>query len=308
MKYRRYRLLRQPTKLTESIKKFAKENGADLIGIAPVERFKNAPPMRHPEDLLPGAKSVIVAAIRYPLSGVLRIGQPPAYALPSIAYAKAMCESLEGIALNLMRYLEDKDFRALAVPVTWPTSWRVRPYEEMNSPLQGMFSHRHAAVAAGLGQFGKHTLVLTPQFGPRQRFISVITDAKLTPDPMYEGKPLCPEECNTCVNSCPLHCLNKDKQVSCEIGDKKFKYPKLDIMRCAWVEQYRLAQVDGLEFYGLKHHKDPPEEITYEKIDNAIKEAMESDRLQYSGPNGMTDTLGKCLRVCCELFEKRRKS
>ena len=293
--------------LKKEIKAFVKKEGADLVGIAPVERFKNAPPMRHPEDLLPKAKSVIVAAIRYPRSGILRIGKSPAYALPSIAYAKAMCEGLEKIALNLMRYLEDKGYNALAVPVTWPTSWRVRPYKDMDTPLQAMFSHRHAAVAAGLGQFGKHTLVLTPQFGPRQRFISVITDAKLTPDPMYEGESLCPEECNACVKACPLHCLNKDESVSCKIADKYFKYPKLDIIRCAWVEQYRLAQVDGLEFYGIKYHKEPPEKITYKKIDKAIKEAMGMDRLQYSGPNGMTDTLGECLRVCSELFEKRRK-
>jgi len=30
-------------KLTEEVKNYARELGADLVGIAPVERFKNAP-------------------------------------------------------------------------------------------------------------------------------------------------------------------------------------------------------------------------------------------------------------------------
>ncbi len=292
----------------ETVKETARRSGADLVGIASVERFTDAPPMRKPEDLMPGAKSVIVAAVRYPLEGVLRIGKPPAYALPSTAYAGAMCRKLERISLDMMSWLEDRGARAMSTPVTWPGSWRVRPYKEMKEPLQGMFSHRHAAVAAGLGVFGKHTLTLTPQFGPRQRFISVITDAELPADPMYSGSELCPANCHACIKACPLHSLDPSQPVSLKIGGREFSYPKLDFMRCAWVEQYRLAAVDGQEFYGCKFSEMPPEgEIKYEDVDRAIQNMMKTDRLQYSGPNGVTDTLGECLRRCVEVFEARKK-
>ena len=124
------------------VKAVVKETGADLVGIASVDRFSEAPPMRRPEDLLPGTRSVIVAAIRYPLDGVRRIGEPPAYALPSIDYDGAMCRKLEDISLHVMRWLEDRRASALSAPVTWPIGWRVRPYKDMEQPLQAMFSHQ----------------------------------------------------------------------------------------------------------------------------------------------------------------------
>jgi epoxyqueuosine reductase QueG len=54
----------------------------------------------------------------------------------------------------------------------------------------GPFSHRHAATRAGLGEFGYNNIVLTPQFGPRQRFNSIITEAVLVPDPLID-RPIC---------------------------------------------------------------------------------------------------------------------
>ena len=47
-------------------KDMTKELGADMVGIASVDRFEGAPPWHGPLELLPTAKSVIVAAIRIP--------------------------------------------------------------------------------------------------------------------------------------------------------------------------------------------------------------------------------------------------
>jgi epoxyqueuosine reductase QueG len=66
----------------------------------------------------------------------------------------------------------------------------------------GPFSHRHAATRAGLGEFGYNNIVLTPQFGARQRFSSIITDAELVPDPLAE-KPIClRDSCMLCIKAC----------------------------------------------------------------------------------------------------------
>ena len=68
----------------------------------------------------------------------------------------------------------------------------------------GALSLRHCAVAAGLGQFGWHSIVLTPEFGPRNRFGAVLTTLKLKPDPMMSGKRLCDfEHCHVCEKVCP---------------------------------------------------------------------------------------------------------
>ena len=68
--------------------------------------------------------------------------------------------------------------------------------------FRGVISHRHAAIRAGLGVFGKNNLVLTKEFGPRQRFCTVLTDAELVPDPLIE-EDLC-MGCITCREGCPV--------------------------------------------------------------------------------------------------------
>ena len=58
-----------------------------------------------------------------------------------------------------------------------------------------------------MGVRGKVGVVLTPQFGPRQRWISIITTAPLNPDPEFEGE-LCldriePGKCGEkCIKAC----------------------------------------------------------------------------------------------------------
>ena len=49
---------------TSEVKRFALEKGADLVGIASVERFREYPQDRQPEQLLKNAKSVIVVGVR----------------------------------------------------------------------------------------------------------------------------------------------------------------------------------------------------------------------------------------------------
>lgn len=49
--------------LTKEVKKITREMGAEMVGIASVERFKNAPLMLSPKGLLPTAKSVVVAGV-----------------------------------------------------------------------------------------------------------------------------------------------------------------------------------------------------------------------------------------------------
>ena len=65
--------------LTDRVKNLAIELGADLVGVAPVERFKNAPLRMSPKGLLPGARSVVVAAIHHPDACIELDGEPTAH-------------------------------------------------------------------------------------------------------------------------------------------------------------------------------------------------------------------------------------
>ena len=77
------------------------------------------------------------------------------------------------------------------------------PFRYTNGP----FSHRHAATRAGLGEFGYNNIVLTPEFGPRQRFNSLITEAELVPDPLI-SEPIClRDSCRLCLQACYMDAI-----------------------------------------------------------------------------------------------------
>ena len=70
------------------------------------------------------------------------------------------------------------------------------------------------AVQAGLGEYGKHGLVITPEFGSSVRFGKIFTDMPLTPDkPVRFGvKEMC-QTCKACSKACPSKAI-PDKEPS----------------------------------------------------------------------------------------------
>jgi epoxyqueuosine reductase QueG len=101
---------------------------------------------------------------------------------------------LGDIAYEVARFLEDHNWEAMPFAVG-----------SDQKTLFGDISHKHVAFAAGLGEFGLNNLLLTPEYGPRVRFASVLTDAPLEPDPPFNGT-LC-DKCGECVKICPCGAL-----------------------------------------------------------------------------------------------------
>ena len=80
---------------------------------------------------------------------------------------------------------------------------RYSPFRYTNGPI----SHRHVATRAGLGEFGYNNIVLTPQFGPRQRFNSIVTEAALVADPLMQ-EPICLRDaCRLCLKACYMDAI-----------------------------------------------------------------------------------------------------
>ena len=65
----------------------------------------------------------------------------------------------------------------------------------------GIYQHKSAAVAAGLGWIGKSALFVSPVFGPRVRLATVLTDMPL-PAGLPPMEPRC-GDCRRCVEACP---------------------------------------------------------------------------------------------------------
>ncbi len=183
--------------LTASVKEMAHNLGADLVGVAKAESFTEAPKGHRPQELLREARSVIVMAIHL-LDASLEYAPNREY---SITYSVANRE-LNRIAFRIARFLQDKGYRALQVPAS-------PPYDVSRN--MGDLSHRHAGYLAGLGVFGKNSLLLSTKFGPRIRLVSVITDAPLTADKPLDLD-LC-KECDKCIRACPVEALKGERIV-----------------------------------------------------------------------------------------------
>ncbi|MFC1920765.1 hypothetical protein ACFLYQ_03460 [Chloroflexota bacterium] len=184
---------------SNEMKSLVKELGADIVGIASVDRFEGAPKGHSPQDLLPGAKSVIVAGIRIPDTVVEYdkyhlMQEEMTQEMAAGAYMEqfymlmghyTLDSLLNTMAVKLANRIEiDTGLRALPTPDTVNTGLG----QGVKGKLFGFFSLRHAATRAGLGEFGFNGLVQTPQFGPRVRFVSVITELELEADPLITEK------------------------------------------------------------------------------------------------------------------------
>lgn len=110
----------------------------------------------------------------------------------SITYQVANLE-LDRSAFHVAKYLQGQGHRALQVPAS-------PPYDLKRN--RGDLSHRHAAQRAGIGVFGKNSLLLSPEFGPRIRLTSVVTDAALEPSVPLDVD-LC-GGCDICLHACPV--------------------------------------------------------------------------------------------------------
>lgn len=86
--------------------------------------------------------------------------------------------------------------------------------------------HKSLAMLAGLGSYGKNSLIISEKHGPWLRFGVVVTDAPLRPDKPLE-RDLC-GRCMRCVRACPANALEKPYAVDpdrCLVGAGELENP-----------------------------------------------------------------------------------
>lgn len=226
----------------EKIKDLAKSLGMNMCGISSIDRFKTSPEGKHPCDVLPGCKSVIVVGVRL-LDGVIqanfRAFEDGREHLKGIygTYGYTIMPNFEltYVCYTIARYIEE-NAGVLATPCsTGP----------MTNGMQ--ISIRHAAVAAGLGQFGYMGIVLTPEFGPRNRFGVILTTLDLEPDQMYDGPDLC-TKCGICAKVCPTGAIaapGTAKLEHVEMGGKEYDYTLVHFAKCRKALQAMTKELGG---------------------------------------------------------------
>ncbi|NWF55227.1 MAG: epoxyqueuosine reductase [Syntrophaceae bacterium] len=213
--------------LTKELKKFSLSRGADLVGIA---------------DLVPARDFILsqgpgwVGQFPRAVSMGIRLNdwivdshtpdEPRRQSLYWHHVYEVVTQSLDFLAYDVTRWLAGRGLQALPVPGSTPYDF---------DRLLGTFSHKLAAHLAGLGWIGKSCLLLTEEFGPRVRFVSVLTDA-----PLEAGSPIDKPcgRCHACIDACPVKAFT-----GVEFNPQEGREARFDVFKCS---EYRREHPCGL--------------------------------------------------------------
>ena len=181
------------TDLEQCLKLLVYQGGGDLFGVADLDPPRKFVPAQGGETLGKFHRAVSIAI---QLSDVIVDQHSPNEKREDSLYwhhvYQVVTPALDFLAQRICRKLQAEGYRAFPVPASMPYN---------RETLRSIFSHKLAAHLAGLGWIGKSCLLITPQFGPRVRVVTILTDAPLSP-----GIPLNKKcgKCQTCVLTCPI--------------------------------------------------------------------------------------------------------
>ena len=178
---------------SKKVKEILKSLGADICGIASIDRFGDAPEGYHPLDVLPTCKSVISFGVRFPV-GALGCKTSAVYT----RVRNSITPKMDAIALDFCIEMEKNGIVCVPIP-TNESEWDAK-----TNRWRSVISQKHAAQAAGLGTIGRHSLLITPEFGSMVWLGCVLCEEELEPDTLKES--LC-SNCNLCVEACPVNAL-----------------------------------------------------------------------------------------------------
>jgi epoxyqueuosine reductase len=199
-------------RLRKEIIRQSKALGVGIIGFAPVERWeqqKETTPEYYPQNIFSFTHTVIVLGIPILI--------PMLETTPSIVYSELYNTTnrlLDDIAYKLSVYLNSKGQKAVFFPREGYGDISVL----VNKPVAA-FSHVLAAKYAGLGTIGYNHTLLTKEYGPRVRFVSVLTDADIAPDEIIT-KDLC-IQCELCKECCPTSAFKTREGIIADMDKEK---------------------------------------------------------------------------------------
>lgn len=178
-------------KMSNEIKHVAKFFGADLCGVTDMDerwlyasRIDTRDFSEAPNELPKGMTSVIV--LGHEMDAGLVATYPSA--LAGAATGREYSHEAS-VVMQLAAYIRNLGYEAVA---SMNDTGLVIPY----------------AVKAGLGEYARNQLVITPEFGPRLRFSKIFTNMPLAHDtPEPKGVKAFCDICTKCAAACPVKAL-----------------------------------------------------------------------------------------------------
>ena len=181
--------------LEAQLRTLALSLGADYFGIADLSSAHDAILAQGGERVARYPMAIAIGiGLQDSLVDLLRDKDPEGAIVYKHNSYDVINQMLDQIGIRVANELQRAGHSAFPVPASKRTD---------DENICGIFSQKLAAHLAGLGWIGKSCLLITPDHGPRVRWVSILTDAPLHPT----GSPIEPRcgDCTACVNICPQH-------------------------------------------------------------------------------------------------------
>jgi len=222
--------------LSQKIQQLGDIHAIDFIGVAAISKFKN-----EIESL-----------------GGLLIGDFPRALSVGIILPKSIVNLLEdrNAYENVLQYKTHAydiinhrldNFASIISSIIQKSGYKVMPIpaaERIDSDrVCASISHKITARLAGFGWIGKNCLLINPDYGPRIRWTTVLTDA-----PFEENQIIMENRCGTCsqcVKSCPAQAIKGRNFIEHESRELR-----LDVSKCENYYQ-ELKNSKRLEICGM---------------------------------------------------------
>jgi len=184
------------TILSGKIRNLADSNGIDALGFAEASEFKdyvlNRSKRRDPKLSLPDAKTIIIAGV-YIGGLTLPAWKNPWYGRTSRLYLSEFFFDVVKPLEPLVNFLKNEGYQAIAC--------------DGSSKEGSILPLKLAAIRAGLGWQGKHSLLISKKYGTFLALGGVITNADLEHDTKEESNRC--HKCDKCQKACPLAALGQ---------------------------------------------------------------------------------------------------
>ncbi len=193
----------------------------DLIGVMSVDKSDNKHFKQGIKTLLPGAKSAVILAVEVAKETLAMVFHPRKYLGRAVTgeilepHFVWVTNKLENANNEIATILRKDGYPSLALPS--------RGLPMKPASLMALLDYCHIAVEAGMGTIGHHSILITPEFGPRVRLGCLLTEAPIEPTVRKEEKDEC-IHCYGCVDICPVEAIKHP--------DKTGKFYEVDLMRC----------------------------------------------------------------------------
>jgi epoxyqueuosine reductase QueG len=189
----------------------AEAENVPVLGIGPAAKMADELPGHRPEDLLPGAQSLICFGIPVPR----QVYRMPMYGVETVWRTQNLLyRRLDTLSARFAALLEENG--ACAVPIYGCLPMGINDKGE----VVGYLNQIRMGEVTGIGVIGRNGLLIHSRYGARLMLGGVVTTAALPtmkyPDADERG---CPPDCRICAAACRVKAISIEEK-------------RVHIMRC----------------------------------------------------------------------------